>query len=155
MKHAWKTYLESIALAVGGGTVFGWIARGVAELYVVDITGVRFLPADEIFTTIWGILYLLMGVSAARIYLKVDSEMRIYALKTYCWQLLFSWIGRAWLFHLSWHGFGGAWLLVLVVQVVWMGSAFRELDLLAAGLQIPYLVWLLIMVCSFAVELLG
>lgn len=154
MHHAWKAYLKSAALAVEGGALSVWFTRGGAEQYIENMTRLSFLPPWIAFTLVWEILYLLMGISAARIYLKADSEMRIYALKTYCWQLLFNWTWGVWLFNLQWYGFAFLWLLALSVQVIWMIAAFRELDILAARLQIPYLICLLLIVCIFAVEAL-
>lgn len=154
MQQAWKVYLESIVLAVGGGALSGWLICGRAVQYTEKITQLSFSLSWIPFTVIWEILYLLMGISAARIYLKADSEMRSYALKTYCWQLLFNWTWGVWLFNLQWYGFAFWWLLALAVQVIWMIAAFRELDILAARLQIPYLIWLLLIVCIFAVEAL-
>lgn len=141
VKHTWKAYLESVAFAVGGGALFGWITRGGMELYAEKIVHPPFSPPDVIFPAVWGILYLLMSVSAARIYLKTNSEMRKYALKTYMWQLLFNWTWSIWFFNLQWYGFAFLWLLALAVQVAWMIAAFRELDLAAARLQIPYQIW--------------
>lgn len=154
MQHAWKAYWESVALSVGGGTLFRWLIRCGAVQYTEKITQLSFSLSWIPFTVIWEILYLLMGISAARIYLKADSEMRIYALKTYCWQLLFNWTWGVWIFNLQWYGFAFLWLLALSVQVIWMIAAFRELDILAARLQIPYLICLLLIVCIFAVEAL-
>lgn len=153
MKHAWKAYFESIALAVGGGALSGWVSHSGGTLYTEKITRLPFSLTWTPFTVVWGILYLLMGISAARIYLKADSEMRLYALRTYCWQLLFIWLWGVWLCNLRWYSFAFLWLLALVVQVIWMIAAFRELDILAARLQIPYLGWLLAVVCFFAIAL--
>lgn len=144
-KQAWKAYSKSLLLSMGGGALCGWIALGGEKIHWRHIIGLQFSPSSVIFLSVWEILYLLMGISATRIYLKADSEMRIYALKTYFWQLLFNWGWSIWIFNLQWYGFALFWLLTLVVQVIWMMAAFHELDLLSARLQIPYLIWLFFM----------
>lgn len=142
MKSGWKVYGISILLAVGGGGLSGWLTRDGAQLYAQTILRPPFSPPGVVFPVAWSILYLLMGISAARIYGKPDSEMRLYALKTYGWQLLFNWMWSIWFFSFQWYGFAFLWLLMLLVQVAWMIAAFRVLDRRAAWLQIPYLGWL-------------
>lgn len=146
-KRAWIVYLTSIALSVGGGALCGGIACGRMGLYAGKVGRTPLLQAGIIFPVVWGVLYLLMGIGAARIYLKVDSEMRVYALKTYFGQLLFNWMWGIWLFNLQWYGFAFLWLMMLIVQAAWMIAAFRELDILAARLQIPYMLWLVLTGC--------
>lgn len=140
-----------MALTVGSGMLFTWIAWG-EKMYMQDMILPPLFQSLEGFSLVWAILYLLMGISVARIYLKPDSEMRTYALKTYCWQLLFNWMWGVWFFRFHWYAFAFLWLLMLIVQVAWMIAAFRELDILAARLQIPYLIGLFLIVCIFAIE---
>lgn len=138
-KRVWKIAAGNVLLTVGGGFLFGRIAL---DGYAKQRICLPFSPSITVLSLAWVILYLFMGIGAVRICLKADSEMKIYALKTYFWQLVFNWMWGIWFFRQQWFVFSFLWLLMLAVQVVWMMAAFRELDLLAMRLQIPYLVGL-------------
>lgn len=139
----WKVYGGSVVLAVGSGMLFEWIVWG-GNSHMKNMILPPFFQTLGEFSLVWAILYLLMGIGAARIYLKPDSEMRIYALKTFIWQILFNWMWGVWLFRFQWYAFSLLWLLMLIVQVAWTMAAFRALDLPAACIQIPYFLWLII-----------
>lgn len=149
-----KAYFESLVLSVGGGALCGWLTRDGAAWYAQKIALPVHIPANTVFAVVQMILYLFMGIGAARIYMKPDSEMRAYALKTYFWQLVFCWLWSVWLFWFRWDIFAFVWLLMLLVQVAWMIAAFRELDPLAARLQIPYLICLSVVICLDLIGLL-
>jgi tryptophan-rich sensory protein len=93
-------------------------------------------------------LYALMGISAARIYLTPPSQARSRGLNLFVAQLIVNFFWSPIFFNADAYGFALLWLLLLWGLVLWMILQFREVDKTAARLQIPYLIWL-----TFAVYL--
>lgn len=144
-----KITLASTVLTVGGGALSSWIAHSREKLYAAEITQMPFVLSERIFPMVGLILYGIMGVSVARIWLKPDTEMKKYALKTCFWQFVFSLVWRSRILVGHNDGLAFLWLLMLWVQVAWTISAFRQIDRLAAGLMIPYLIWLSLASCLY------
>ena len=97
-----------------------------------------------LFPIVWGILYALMGVSAARV---ASTESR-YGLNLFIAQLVVNFFWSLLFFNAQAFGFAALWLALLWILVFLMILAFRKSDPLAALLQLPYLLWL-----SFALYL--
>ena len=99
-------------------------------------------PPGLVFPIVWGILYALMGFSAARIYLAAPSHLRSRGLNLFIAQLVVNFFWSPVFFNLQAFGFAFLWLLILWGLVLWMIFTFRKADPIAAKLQIPYLLWL-------------
>lgn len=99
-------------------------------------------PPPLAFPIVWGILYALMGISAARIYLSAPSPDRTKGLLLFLTQLIVNFFWSLIFFNAQAFGFAFAWLLLLWALVLWMILTFRKTDPAAALLQIPYLLWL-------------
>ena len=95
-----------------------------------------------LFPVAWGILYGLMGVSAARIYMAPQSDDRRKGLNLYIAQLIINFFWSLIFFNAQAFGFAFIWLLILWALVLGMILSFRKTDKLAGNLQIPYLLWL-------------
>ena len=133
-----KRYLFWIALAEGVGTLAGWLTRdGVASFGEVFIQPALTQPS-WVFPVVWGILYALMGVSAARV---AATEKRL-GLNLFILQLAVNFFWPLLFFNAHAFGFAAIWLGLLWVLVLLMILRFRKADPLAAVLQIPYLLWL-------------
>ena len=103
-----------------------------------------FTPPDFVFPVVWTILYILMGISAAKI--KQSNDPKKYgALKTYWLQLAVNFFWSVLFFGLHQYFLAFLWLLLLIILVAKMIKEFAQIDLTAAKLQIPYLLW-----CIFA-----
>ena len=133
-----KRYLFWIALAEGVGALAGWLTRdGVASFGEVFIQPALTQPS-WVFPVVWGILYALMGVSAARV---AATEKRL-GLNLFILQLAVNFFWPLLFFNAHAFGFAAIWLGLLWVLVLLMILRFRKADPLAAVLQIPYLLWL-------------
>ena len=124
------------------GVLSGWITKDGTALYNATVEQPPLSPPSAVFPIVWGILYALMGIGAARIYLAPDSDSRNRSLVLYFGQLAFNFFWSLLFFNLQAFGFAFFWLLLLWGLVLWMILVFREADTLAAKLQIPYLIWL-------------
>lgn len=140
--YAWKPYILWILLTEAVGGLSGWLSRDGIEVYNATITQPPLSPPMWVFPIVWGILYALMGIGAARVSLTPSSGERSRGLNlfviqlalNFCWSLIF--------FNLQAFSAAFFWLLALIGVVLWMFFTFRKVDPFAANLQIPYLLWL-------------
>ena len=141
MKQNWKTYLFWIALAEGVGALAGWLTRDGTAFYREFVEKPALAPPAIVFPIVWGILYALMGIGAARVSLTEPSMERSAGLNLFITQLTVNFFWSLIFFNLRAYGFALAWIGLLWVLIVWMIFAFWKTDKLAAWLQIPYLLW--------------
>lgn len=142
-----KVYAVSIAVAeVTGGVSALFTSLGMEAYKLAEKPTLT--PPEIVFPIVWTILYALMGISAARIWMSPPTKERNHGLIVYAVQLLFNFLWSIFFFNLQAYGFSFFWLLALWALVLSMIIIFNRTDRLASLLQIPYLLWL-----TFAVYL--
>lgn len=142
MKRNWKPYLFWILLAEAVGALSGWLARAATAAYSTSILKPPLSPPGWVFPVVWTILFALMGIGAAKVYLSPSSAARSLGLNLFIAQLAVNFFWSPIFFNLQAFGFAFFWLLLLLALVLAMLFAFRRSDPMAAKLQIPYLLWL-------------
>ena len=142
MKRNWKPYLFWILLSEAVGALSGWLTREGTDVYAQTIVQPPLSPPGWVFPLVWAILYALMGIGAARIYLTPPSKARSLGLNLFVAQLVVNFFWSPIFFNLQAFGFAFLWLLLLWTLVLWMILTFRKVDPLAAKMQIPYFLWL-------------
>lgn len=140
-KKLWPAYAAGILLTEAVGALSGWLTREGVQLYAQTIVKPPLSPPGIVFPVVWTILYALMGIGAARVYLAPPSAERCLALRAYLLQLCFNFFWSIWFFGAQWYGFAFLWLLALWCLILWMREAFDRVDRTASRLQIPYLLW--------------
>ena len=140
-RKGWKAYLIWILLTEAVGGLAALLTQESVKLYGSVIQTPPLSPPASVFPIAWTILYALMGVSAARIWLLPGSAARRAALRVYLLQLAVNFFWSLWFFNLQAFGFAFFWLVLLCALIVRMLLAFRELDAPAGWLQLPYLLW--------------
>ena len=89
-----KPYAISILISLGVGGLSALITRGNMDLYG-EIKTPPLSPPSILFPIVWTALYILMGISAAMIYLSKNTDLkkRSAALATYASSLVvnFAW----------------------------------------------------------------
>ena len=138
----WKTYAFWIVLAEAVGALSGWISRGGIESFGQTALQPPLSPPAVLFPIVWTVLYALMGIGAARVYLSEESPERSRGLNLFVAQLIVNFFWSPIFFVLGAYGLAFFWLLLLWVLVLWMTITFYKTDRLAALLQVPYLIWL-------------
>ena len=137
-----KTCVYSILIALGVGGLSAYLSQNSTDLYN-EIARPPLSPPSYLFPVVWTVLFILMGVSAAMVYLnrQTDPKAAERGLFTYALSLIvnFSWSilffrFRAFLFCFFWL----LLLLFLIVRTVWY---YRQVEPRAAWLQIPYALW--------------
>ncbi len=141
MKKKTRIYIISILIPLAVGALAALLTRSSMEDYAM-LSRPPLSPPGWLFPVVWTILYTLMGISAARVYLSDDPE-KTGALRIYTVQLIVNFFWTILFFNLDARLFALIWLILLVALVFWMIVRFRRIDALAAHLQIPYLIWLL------------
>lgn len=137
------TILISIAIAEGVGFLSGYLSGDIGAVYR-SFEQPPLAPPGRLFPIAWGILYALMGIAAALIYLNMsDDRAREEALIYYGVQLAvnFSWSIVFFRFQALWLGV----VIILVLDLlVWITRRkFAPISRAAGALLIPYLIWLL------------
>ena len=138
-----KPYVISsvIALAVGG--VSALLSRNGMDYYAQTVNKPSLSPPMWLFPVVWSILYILMGIGSAIVFLKreekpveVTASLRIYGLQlvvNFFWSIIF--------FNMRAFLFAFIWILILLFLIIRTIIKYRIISPLAAYLQIPYLIW--------------
>lgn len=129
-----------IALAVGG--LSGLLTMGSMEIYAETVIKPPLAPPGWLFPVVWTVLYALMGIGSAMIWLSPPSKARERGLNLYIAQLIVNFFWSLIFFNAQAFGFAALWLILLWVLVLLMILQYWKVDKLAAKLQIPYLLWL-------------
>lgn len=138
----WKPYLISAAIALAVGGLSALLSRTGMDIYNEEAVKPALSPPMWLFPVVWSILYALMGISAARVWMQESAQTRSRGLNLYVAQLIVNFFWSLLFFNAQAYGFAALWLLLLWLLVIAMILSFRKTDLLAAKLQIPYLLWL-------------
>ena len=142
MKKIWKVYAFWILLAEGAGALSGWLSREGMKIYESTIVQPPLSPPSWLFPIVWSVLYALMGIGAARIWMAPPGIHRSRGLNLFIIQLIVNFFWSLIFFNLQAFGFALLWLILLCGLVLWMILEFRKVDKPAGNIQIPYLLWL-------------
>lgn len=147
-KGKWIPYLIFIAVALAaGGLSYALSAKGM-KTYSSEVMKPAFTPPDAVFPVVWSILYILMGISAGRIYKKnrqgaVPAEGKPVRAFVFWWgQLILNFLWSPIFFGLGAYGPALLCLILIGLMIAGMILEFWEIDRVAAVLQIPYLLWI-------------
>lgn len=141
-KQPWKTYAFWILLSEAVGALSGWLTQEGARTFSETVVQPPLSPPAVLFPIVWGILYALMGIGAARIRMTPPSDDRNKGINLFIAQLVVNFFWSLIFFNLQAYGLAFLWLVLLWVLVFLMIRTFWKVDPLAAKLQIPYLLWL-------------
>ncbi len=142
MKKEIRTYAISIAIALAVGGLSALFTAGNMDIYS-RIVKPPLAPPSVLFPIVWTLLYILMGVSAAMIYLRKEenptaarNSFIFYGISLFLnffWSIIF--------FNMQAFLFAFIWLVLLWVSILLTILQYRKISPLAAALQLPYLLW--------------
>lgn len=134
-----KIYIKSILIPVIVGGIVGLIINLFIDYGSLNKPPLA--PPGILFSIIWPILYVLMGISYGILKSKklVDTKVSI----VYYVQLGINALWSIFFFLLKWRLFSFIWILVLDVIVIYMIVLFYQKNKVAGILQVPYLLWIL------------
>ena len=142
MKKEIKTYAVSIAIALAVGGLSALFTAGNMDIYS-EIVKPPLAPPSVLFPIVWTVLYILMGVSAAMIYLQKEENPTLArnSLAAYGISLFLNFFWSIIFFNMQAFLFSFIWLILLWISVLITIIGYRKISPLAALLQIPYLLW--------------
>lgn len=135
MLKKYKPYIIQFIIPLLVGALAGFLTRDSMSVYG-EVIKPPLSPPPILFPIVWGILYVLMGISAVLIYKKEGSVPLIYWLQllvNFFWPIIF--------FNMEAFLFAFIWIVLLLVLIVLMIIEFYRINKLAGLLQIPYLIW--------------
>lgn len=135
-----KPYAVSILLTLAVGGMSGFLTSMGMESFDT-ITKPPLTPPSFLFPIVWTVLFILMGVGAARIFMTEPTAARNRALIVYVVQLAVNFLWSIIFFNLQAYGFAFFWLILLWVLILTMIYLFCKVDKPAALIQIPYAIW--------------
>lgn len=98
-------------------------------------------PPDIVFPIVWSVLFTLMAISAARVWLTDNSRLRNHAMIVYFIQLFFNFFWSVLFFNFQAYALAFIWIIGLWILILMMIVRFYRADRIAGLLQIPYLLW--------------
>lgn len=127
---------------LAGSLSAGWIgSRWMPGAWYEGLVKPSFNPPDWVFAPVWTLLYILMGVAAWRVWKRSGFSGAKAALLAFVGQLG---LNALW----SYLFFGVHRLGTALVEIALLWGAilgvillFRRTDRVAAGLLVPYLLW--------------
>ena len=137
-----KPYVISVLIALAVGGLSAWLTMDSMDIYG-SINQPALAPPAWLFPVVWGILFVLMGISAALIYTDKNASPKdkASALKVYALQLIVNFFWSLIFFNLRNYLFAFIWLILLWVLILIMIVKFYKIRPVAGLLQIPYLLW--------------
>ena len=141
-KEKIKIYIVAIAIPLAVGILSMLLTNDNMSLYE-DIVMPPLSPPAPLFGIVWGILYVLMGVSSAMVFIdrKVNASAASKGLSAYCISLFFNLLWSVLFFNLRAFFFSFIWLAALFCLIVRTVIEYKKINRWAAYLQIPYLLW--------------
>ena len=124
-----------IASAIGGFTTAAFKEPWYSEIILPS-----FNPPSWVFAPVWTTLYILMSVAIWRIWIKFFNTK---ILKIYFYHLFFNsiWSIIFFGFHLPFLALID--LLIIILFVIYLAKAYKDLDASSFYLTIPYIIWIL------------
>ncbi len=142
MKKEIKTYAISIAAALAVGGLSALVTSENMDIYS-KIVKPPLAPPSVLFPIVWTLLYILMGIGAAMIFLQKEENPQVArnALITYGISLFLNFFWSIIFFNMQSFLFAFIWILLLWASILATILQYRKISPLAAALQVPYLLW--------------
>ena len=145
-----KPYLVGILIPLAVGGLSTLLSGSLGDDFYSTITVPPFAPPAILFPIVWSVLYILMGVSSALVYVKREKAPTAArdGLALYGASLIVNFFYSILLFRLRLFLFTSFWVLLLLILIAAYMWKYARVSRPAAYLQIPYLIW-----CAFATYL--
>ncbi len=98
-------------------------------------------PPDLVFTIMWGLLYVLMGISVGILY-RVHNHHRKGLVRLFGFQLLFNLLWNFFFFYMRSPAFGFANVLILDIMAITYFAGVMRVKRSSAFLFLPYMIWM-------------
>lgn len=136
-------YIISIILTNLVGALSGIATANKIETWYAALEKPTWQPPNWLFGPIWTLLYTLMGVALARLWLAPAGRMRTIALVLFVVQLGLNALWSPVFFSLEQLGWALIVIILLVVAIIALMMVAYRVDPIVMYLLIPYLAWVL------------
>ncbi len=142
MKNKIKFYALAILLPLAVGGISAFLTKNNMDIYD-SIKTPPLSPPSVVFPIVWSVLYLLMGVSSALVFYSSEAtnKEKSSALTVYLLSLAANFLWSIVFFNFRAFFTAFAVLAALLVLVVVTVLKYKKINLAAAYLQVPYLIW--------------
>lgn len=135
-------FVYSLFIPVMVGIISAAISSRGMEIYKV-MEKPPLSPPAWVFSVVWTILYLVMGLSSYLIIeARTDVKSKAAALMFYGIQLFMNFMWSILFFNLGMYMFSFIWLVIMLCVVVICAFKFFYISSLAGFLLVPYILWL-------------
>lgn len=135
-------FIVSIGVSFAAGGIGSLATVPNIPTWYVSLDKPPLLPPNEVFGPVWNILYLMMGIALFLVWIAPRKEKKmpciaffIQLLLNTLWSLVFFGLQLPWL--------GVVVIGALIGAIVWTMIEFKRVSKVAAGLLVPYLIWVL------------
>lgn len=137
-----KPYIISVAIALAVGGLAAFLTRNDMDIYK-EIVLPPLAPPSILFPIVWSILYVIMGIGAAMVYLEYGKNENAVrdALSVYGINLILNFMWSIIFFKFRMFLLAFIWLLALLGVIIKMILDFKKIKPISGYLQIPYAVW--------------
>lgn len=125
-----------LVVVVGGGLVIGFITLP-GEWYA-SLAKPPFNPPNWIFGPTWTVLYVLIAIAGWRIW---EHDAHSTPMKLWVAQLILNFAWSPIFFGAKQPALGLVVIVAVLATIVWFIRTARRSDRLAAGLFVPYALW--------------
>lgn len=130
----------SLAIVFVGGFSGSLITRKNIPTWYKTIRKPRLNPPNFVFPVVWTLLYIMMGISAWRVFL-AEGKQWSPALTVYAVQLVLNWLWTPLFFGMHRLGLAAVEIIALLISIYACIFLFYPIDIVAAILFIPYAAW--------------
>ncbi|MBQ4100135.1 MAG: tryptophan-rich sensory protein [Oscillospiraceae bacterium] len=134
-----KPYVISIGIALAVGGLSALLTQNNMDIYN-EIIKPPLAPPGFLFPIVWTVLYVLMGISSARVWVK-DKESSKGVLFIYALSLVVNFFWSIIFFNMRMFLSSFIWLILLWVLIILTIKGYLKISKFAGILQIPYLLW--------------
>ncbi len=139
----WRVTAAFVVLCLAVGSIASWATSGAIDGWYRTIAKPSWNPPDWVFGPVWTVLYVAMGVAAARVW-QAGGGWNGHARPALTWFFIQLAFNFAWTFCF----FGAQSPLLGMIEMVpfWLSIAvtawlFWRIDRIAGLLFVPYLAW--------------
>ena len=125
-----------IAIVLGGGLLIG--TQSMPDEWFAALVKPSFQPPNWLFGPVWTILYILIGIAGARIFIRDPGST---AMKLWFVQVILNFLWSPAFFVMHQLAVALAIVLALLVTILLFIRAAWPMDRAAAWLFVPYALW--------------
>ena len=139
-KNKYLSLFLILLITFTASAIGGFTTAAFKEPWYSEIVLPSFNPPSWVFAPVWTTLYILMSVAIWRIWIKFFNTK---ILKIYFYHLFFNsiWSVIFFGFHLPFLALID--LLIIILFVIYLAKAYKDLDASSFYLTIPYIIWIL------------